>query len=119
MEVVTSDSSPELRASFEQAMLRWKTRFLVFGRDADAETLEAVETTLKLGRITIIEAKLMESIFLAEKDAESAKAAINREIAPKNLEAVKIAPLTDIHKILWTSASNILRGKPVSTRKKA
>ena len=81
--------------------------------------MSAVEKTLKTARVTILEAKLMDAILLSEKDKETAKSNINKEVAPKALEMSKISPLQDIDKLLWSSASTVLKNKTVVTKKAA
>lgn len=65
-----------------------------------------------------MEAKLVQAILLADRDAESAKGLINKEVHPKNLEMSGINPIQDVHKLIWSAASSVLRNKPVDGRTK-
>ena len=95
-----------------KALIRWKKRFSEFSRDPPEETVEEIEKSLKLARVTIVESKLMSAILMMKHDKEESKRLINTEIHPESLRMAQISPLKDLNRCLWSSASQVLKNSP-------
>ena len=88
--------------------------------NCDEDLQRNTDKTLQAARITVVEYHLMQAIIEAENDPEGGQKKINAQIREfsKPQEEGKasetIMPGKDFQKCLWSHASHVMRGAPLS-----
>ena len=95
-----------------QAFKTYTDRLHLFNKHVEHELSVKLHDTMKLARLTIIEANVLKAVRISVHDMDEAQAMINGQINFKSLQKAQIKT-SDVHPVMWKACQDILKGKKI------